>query len=112
MSAPEKNCFCDGSPPEKQTAKSRQTSATPESRIVAQRQRIIEKFEIQTHEQLVALASQVAVWPDTNRKNMKASGDRKHRVRPPVDVNEIKKMRADGTGPTAIAKTLKPSICL
>ena len=80
-----------------------------ESRIVAQRQRIAEKFEIRTHEQLVALANQVALWPDRNSRNLKVSGVRKHRVRPIIDVSEIKKMRADGTGPTAIAKTLNIS---
>ena len=69
-----------------------------ESRIVAQRQRIAEKFEIRTHEQLVALANQVALWPDRNSRNLKVSGVRKHRVRPIIDVSEIKKMRADGIG--------------
>jgi len=77
-----------------------------ESRIAAQRQRLVEKFEIRTHEQLVAFASQLARWPYRNSQKLKASGGRKHRVRPPIDVNEIKKMRADGIGATDIAKAL------
>jgi DNA-binding CsgD family transcriptional regulator len=80
-----------------------------ESRIAAQRQRLVEKFEIRTHEQLVAFASQLARWPYRNSQKLKASGGRKHRVRPPIDVNEIKKMKGDGIGATDIAKALNIS---
>jgi DNA-binding CsgD family transcriptional regulator len=79
-----------------------------ESRIVAQRQRIAEKFQLRTHEQLFALVSQLALWP-VNSQNLKASRGRKHRVRPTIDFSEIKKMKADGMGPTAIAKALNIS---
>jgi DNA-binding CsgD family transcriptional regulator len=80
-----------------------------ENRIVAQRQRLAEKFEARTHEQLVALASQLARWPVANSQKLKTSGGRKHRVRPTIDCTEIKKMKADGMGPTAIAKALNIS---
>jgi len=39
-----------------------------EERIAAQRQRIREKLEIQTNEQLVALAGELARWPCRRRK--------------------------------------------
>ena len=39
-----------------------------EERIAAQRQRIREKLEIQTNEQLVVLAGRLARWPCRRRK--------------------------------------------
>jgi DNA-binding CsgD family transcriptional regulator len=80
-----------------------------ESRIVAQRQRLTEKFEVRTHEQVVALARELALRPVANSKKRKAGGRREHRRRPTINVIEIKKMKADGIGPTAIAKALKIS---
>jgi DNA-binding CsgD family transcriptional regulator len=78
-----------------------------ECRIVAQRQRIVEKFEIRTHEQLVALARQLAVWPGANSQNLKVSGGRDRRRARTIDATEIKKMRAAGMGSSSIAKALK-----
>ena len=79
-----------------------------ESRIVAQRQRIVEKFQVQTHEQLVALARQLALWPGANSQNLKVSGGREdRRRRRTIDATEIKKMKAAGMGPSSIAKALK-----
>ena len=94
--SPEKNCFCDGLPLGKQTGKSRQTSATR-----------AEKFQVRTHEQIVALASQLALWPGANSQNQKVSGGRDRRRTRTIDATEIKKMKADGMGPSSIAKALK-----
>jgi hypothetical protein len=68
-----------------------------------------EKFEIRTHEQLVSLASQLALWPSANSQNLKASGGKFGR-RPTINVTEIKKMMANGMGSSAIAKALKISL--
>jgi DNA-binding CsgD family transcriptional regulator len=83
-----------------------------ENRIVAQRQRIAEKFQVQTHEQVVALASQQALWPGANSQNLKVSGGRDRRRARTIDATEIKKMKAAGMGPSSIARLLKRQLSL
>jgi DNA-binding CsgD family transcriptional regulator len=78
-----------------------------ESRIATQRQRLTEKFEVRTHEQVVALVLQLALRPVTNSKKRKASGRREHRRRPTINAIEIKIMKADGMGPTAMRRHSK-----
>jgi hypothetical protein len=57
------------------------------------RARIAEKFQVRTHEQRVALASQLALWPAANSQDLKTIGGREHRRR--------------AIRPTAIAKALR-----
>jgi hypothetical protein len=49
--------------PKKQAFKIATELHEKESRIGEQRQRLVEKFQIDTHEQLVALASRLARYP-------------------------------------------------
>ena len=41
-----------------------------ESRIAAQRQRLTEKYQIETHEQLVSIASKLARFPGAKPRNI------------------------------------------
>jgi DNA-binding CsgD family transcriptional regulator len=41
-----------------------------ESRVAAQRQRLTEKYQIETHEQLVSIASKLARFPGAKPRNI------------------------------------------